>query len=79
MSLIFTTTNYTLGATGVGVGIAHGLGVTPDAVIFVARATTATGGGSLITANTTTMTVAAYGVGAGLFDIHAIKYHSIIQ
>lgn len=79
MALIFTTTNYTLGATGVGVGLAHGLGVTPDVVLFVPRATTATGGGALLTANTTTITVAAYGVGAGLFDIHAIKYHSIIQ
>lgn len=79
MALIFTTTNYTLGATGVGIGIAHGLGVTPDIVIFTARGTTATGGGSLISANTTTMTVAAFGVTSGLFDINAIKYHSIIQ
>lgn len=79
MALIFTTTNYTLGSTGVGAGIAHGLGVTPDVVIFTARGTTATGGGSLISANTTTMTVAAFGVAAGLFDINAIKYHSIIQ
>lgn len=79
MALIFTTTNFTLGNTGVGVGIAHGLGVTPDVVIFTPRATTATGGGSLISANTTTITVAAYGIGAGLFDINAIKYHSIIQ
>ena len=79
MALIFTTTNYTLGATGVGVGLAHGLGVTPDVVIFVPRATTATGGGSLISANTTTITVCAYGVGAGLFDIQAIKHHSIVQ
>ena len=79
MALIFTTTNYTLGATGVGVGIAHGLGVTPDVVLFTPRATTATGGGALISANTTTMTVAAYGVGAGLFDINAISYHSIIK
>ena len=79
MALIFTTTNYTLGNTGVGVGLAHGLGVTPDAVIFTPRATTATGGASLISANTTTITIAAYGVAAGLFDVHAIKYHSIIQ
>ena len=79
MALIFTTTGYTLGNTGVGVGIAHGLGVTPDVVLFTARATTATGGGSLISKDTTTITVAAYGVAAGLFDINAIKYHSIIQ
>lgn len=79
MALIFTTTNYTLSNTGIGIGLAHGLGVTPDVVIFVPRATTATGGGSLISAGTTTITVAAYGVGSGLFDIHAIKYHSIIQ
>ena len=79
MALIFTTTNYTLGATGVGVGIAHGLGVTPDVVIFTARATTATGGGAVLSKDTTTITVASYGVGSGLFDINAIKYHSIIQ
>lgn len=79
MALIFTTTGYTLGNTGVGVGLAHGLGVTPDVVIFVPRATTATGGASLISKDTTTITIAAYGVAAGLFDVHAIKYHSIIQ
>lgn len=79
MALIFTTTAYTLGATGVGVGLAHGLGVTPDAVIFTPRATTATGGASLISKDATTITIAAYGVGAGLVDVHAIKYHSIIQ
>lgn len=79
MALIFSTTGYTLSGTGVGVGLAHGLGVTPDAVIFVPRATTATGGGSLISMDTTTVTVAAYGVGSGLFDIHVISYHSIVQ
>lgn len=79
MALIFTTTGYTLSVTGVGIGLAHGLGVTPDVVIFVPRATTATGGATLLTKDTTTITVASYGVGSGLFDIHAIKYHSIIQ
>lgn len=79
MSLIFSTTNYTLGNTGVAVGLAHGLGVTPNLVIFTARATTATGGGSLISKDTTTITVCAFGVAAGLFDITAIKHHSIVQ